>query len=139
MKRQPRVGDAGSLTFTVGREHSIDIAGDADLAVLSTPALIWFLEHAARNALEDLLEESETSVGVSVEVEHLAATPLGHEVVCRARVVHVDRAVVTFQVMAEDQHESIARGVHKRRVVSKERFNAYVRQKQPSGASPRDR
>ena len=129
MKRQPKVGDAGSVTFTVEQLHTIDIANDAKLVVLSTPSLIWFLEHAARDALAALLEPGETSVGISVDVEHLAATPLGHEVVCRARVVHVDRAVISFQISAEDRHETIARGVHKRRVVSTDRFNAYVRKK----------
>ncbi len=129
MKRQPKVGDAGSVTFTVERVHTIDIANNVELVVLSTPSLIWFLEHAARDALAPLLESGETSVGISVDVEHLAATPLGHQVVCRARVVHVDRAVISFQISAEDQHETIARGVHKRRVVSADRFNAHVRKK----------
>ena len=63
MKRLPKVGDHGSATFMVERSHTIDIANDADLVVLSTPALIWFLEHAARNALGSLLEPGETSVG----------------------------------------------------------------------------
>ncbi len=129
MKRQPKVGDAGSTRFTVERCHAIDIANNAELAVLSTPSLIWFLEHAARDALGSLLEAGETSVGVSVDVEHLAATPLGHEVICQARVVHVDKTVVSFQLSAADRHEAIARGVHKRRVVNADRFNAYVRKK----------
>ncbi len=129
MKRQPRIGDSGNLTFTVGPAQTINIADSAELAVLSTPSLIWFLEHAAREALAPLLDEGETSVGVKVEVEHLAATPLGHEVICRARVVHVEGPTVTFQVSADDRRETIARGLHRRRVVSAERFNAYVRKK----------
>ncbi len=129
MKRLPKVGDHGSATFTVERSHTIDIANDADLVVLSTPALIWFLEHAARDALGSLLEPGETSVGTSVDVQHLAATPLGHKVNCHARVVHVDGKSISFQVTAEDRHESIARGVHKRRVVRSERFNDHVRKK----------
>ena len=107
----------------------IDVTGNKELAVLSTPSLIWFLEHAARDALASLLEPDETSVGVSVDVEHLAATPRGHEVTCVARVVHVDRSLVTFQVTAEDGREAIARGVHKRRVVSAKRFESHVQRK----------
>ena len=129
MKRTPKVGDTGRQTFVVESSHTIDIAGDPDLAVLSTPALIWFLEHAGRDALAPLLESDETSVGVSIDVEHLAATPRGHEVNCTARIVHVDRSLITFQVMAEDSHETIARGVHKRRVVNTKRFQAHVRKK----------
>ncbi len=129
MKRLPKVGDTGQQVFTVLESHSIDIADDAALAVLSTPSLIWYLEHAARDALSGVLEPSETSVGISVDVEHVAATPKGHQVHCVARVIHVDRTLVTFQVTAEDAHEPIARGVHKRRVVSIERFQAHVRKK----------
>lgn len=129
MKRTPKVGDAGRQTFTVSDAHTIDIAGDSELAVLSTPALIWFLEHAARDALAPLLEPGETSVGVSVDVEHLAATPHGHAVTCEARIVNFDKNLITFQVTAQDLYDPIARGVHRRRVVRVERFNAHVRRK----------
>lgn len=129
MKRAPKVGDCGRESFTVAATHAIDIAGDPELAVLSTPSLIWYLEHAARDALAPCLEVDETSVGVSVEVEHLAATPVGDKVECQARIVHVDRAVINFQVTARDSQEAIARGVHKRRVIGIERFQGYVRKK----------
>lgn len=129
MKSKPRVGDAGQLRFTVAAEHTINIADDPQLAVLSTPSLIWFLEHAARDALAAVLETGETSVGSQVDVEHLAATPLGHEVSCVAKVIHVEGFSITFQVSASDQRDVIARGVHKRRVVRCQRFNDYVRQK----------
>jgi fluoroacetyl-CoA thioesterase len=129
MKAKPKTGDTGQLRFVVATEHTINIANNADLAVLSTPSLIWFLEHAAREALAPLLELDETTVGTGVDVEHLAATPLGHEVVCTARVILVEGSALTFQVSAQDQREMIARGVHKRRVVRQQRFNDYVRKK----------
>jgi len=132
VKSIPKVGTAGRASFVVGKEQSIDIAGDAALAVLSTPALIWFLEHAARDALADLLEEEETSVGTQVDMEHLAATPLGQRVECVARIVHVDRSLITFQISATDQYEPIARGVHKRRVISTRRFQTHVARKRPA-------
>jgi predicted thioesterase len=69
-------------------------------------------------------------VGVHVDVRHLAATPPGQRVVCTARVIHVEGAVVSFQIEARDQQELIARGLHKRRVIQAERFAARVRRKQ---------
>jgi len=129
MKAKPKVGDAGQWRFMVTAEYTINIAEDPQLAVLSTPSLIWFLEHAAREALGPVLEPGETSVGTQVDVEHLAATPAGHEVSCVAKVIHVEGASITFQVSASDRREMIARGVHKRRVVRCPRFNDYVRQK----------
>jgi predicted thioesterase len=129
MKAKPKIGDTGQLRFVVAAEHTINIANSAELAVLSTPSLIWFLEHAAREAIQSLLEPEETSVGTAVEMEHLAATPLGHEVICTARVILVEGSTMTFQVSAQDQREVIARGLHKRRIVRQQRFNDYVRKK----------
>jgi fluoroacetyl-CoA thioesterase len=129
MKAKPKVGDAGELRFVVAAPHAIDIADDPQLAVLSTPSLIWFLEHAARKAMAPMLEDGETTVGIHVDVEHLAPTPLGHEVTCVAKVIHVEGKTVSFQVSASDQHEVVARGVHKRRAVRCQRLQDVVRKK----------
>lgn len=63
MKRPARSGDIGRLEFVVTEEHAIDFSGDAMPAVLSTPWLIWFLEHAAREAMLPLLDAGESTVG----------------------------------------------------------------------------
>jgi fluoroacetyl-CoA thioesterase len=90
--------------------------------ILCTPWLIWFLDHAARNAVLPLLEPGESTVGVVLNVEHLAATPLAAEVVCRARVFYVDGPLISFQIEAYDEHEEIARGMHKLRVIEAARL-----------------
>ena len=74
------------------------------------------------DALSGCLEDHERSVGTFLEVEHLAPAPDGFTVTCRARVIHVNGPVVTFQVEAHDGTESIARGIHKRRVIDVDRF-----------------
>src|SRR5688500_1638760 len=72
-----RVGTVGEAQFVVAEEHLIDFAHDGMPQILSTPSLIWFLEHAARNAVLPLLERGESTVGVVVNVEHTAPTPPG--------------------------------------------------------------
>jgi predicted thioesterase len=129
MKATPKIGDVGQLQFVVDASHTIDFADDQLPAVLSTPSLINALEQAAREALVPVLEPGESSLGTHVDVQHLAPTPPGQEVVCRARVIGVDGATVTFQIEARDQQDLIARGLHKRAVVRKERFAARVRKK----------
>ncbi len=129
MKRNPKVGDSGELSFVVTEQHVIDFADDQMPAVLCTPWLIWFLEHAAREAMLPLLEEHESTVGVLVDVEHLAPTPIGQQVKCKARVINSDGRLVTFQIEARDEHERIARGLHKLRVIRCDRFAARVREK----------
>jgi predicted thioesterase len=129
MKSTPKIGDTNELEFTVEAPHVIDFADEVLPAVLSTPNLINFLERAARRALAPHLESDESSLGTQIEVQHLAPTPPGQKVVCRARVIHVDGGTVTFQVEARDAHELIARGLHKRSIVRKQRFAARVRRK----------
>ena len=129
MKSIPKVGTIGEIQFTVERQHAIDFADEKMPAVLSTPWLIWFLEHAARQSILPILEADESTVGTHVDVQHLAPTPPGQEVVCRARVIVVDGATITFQIEARDQDELIARGLHKRSVIRKDRFAARVRRK----------
>lgn len=50
----------------VGEEHLIDFARDGMPEILRTPWLVWFLEHAARNAVLPALEPGESAVGVGV-------------------------------------------------------------------------
>lgn len=130
MKSIPKVGTVGEVTFVAETKHAIDFADGKMPAVLSTPWLIWFLEHAAREAMLPLLEPGESTVGVQVDVQHLAATPLGERVTCRARVIHSDGTLISFQLEAHDEHERIARGVHKLRVIQISRFAERVKRKQ---------
>ena len=110
MKDAAKVGTVGEERFVVSEQHLIDFAHDGMPQILCTPWLIWFLEHAARNAVLPLLEPGESTVGVVINVEHMAATPPGAEVICRARVIYTDGPVISFQIEAHDEHELIARG-----------------------------
>ena len=130
MKRGVKVGESSELSFIVTEQHVIDFADEQMPAVLCTPWLIWFLEHAAREAMLPLLGPDESTVGVRVEVDHLAATPLGQSVTCVARVINTDGRLVTFQLEAHDEHERIARGLHQLRVIHCERFASRVQAKQ---------
>lgn len=109
-------GDTGEVSFQVEGQHAVSF-DPAMPPVLSTPWLLWFLEHAAIRALAPRLSAGEVSVGTEVELQHLAPTPVGVAVTCRARVVSVDGTAVALHVEAHDGHEVIARGFHRRRVV----------------------
>jgi fluoroacetyl-CoA thioesterase len=122
MKANVKVGTVGEERFFVGEEHLIDFARDGMPAILCTPSLVWFLEHAARNAVLPVLEPGESTVGVSLDLEHFAPTPPGAEVVCRARVIFADGPLIRFQLEAHDGHEPIARGTHKLRVIEAARL-----------------
>ena len=76
-----------------------------------------------------LLDANESTVGVHVDVEHLAPTPLGQKVTCVARVINSDGPLVTFQFDARDEQEKIALGVHKLRVIRIDQFAKRVQAK----------
>lgn len=113
----------------VNETNRIQFADDRMPAILATPWLVAHLEYAARKAIAPCLEAHERSVGTFIEVEHLAPCPEGSSVVCRARVIRVDRDSVTFQVEAHDSVEPLARGLHRRRVIDVDRFARRVARK----------
>jgi len=131
MKGMAKTGTVGEERFVVSDQHLIDFAHDGMPRILCTPWLIWFLEHAARNAVLPLLEPGESTVGVALDVEHMAATPLGAQVVCRARVIYADGPTISFQIEAHDEHEQIARGTHNLRVIEAARLAKKVAGKTP--------
>jgi predicted thioesterase len=129
MNDRPKVGTTGEQRFLVEATHAIDFSQNGMPAVLSTPWLIWFLEHAARSAVLPFLEAGESTVGTYIEVRHSAPTPVGQAVTCRARVVQAERAMISFQLEAHDGHELIARGFHKLQVIRVARFAQRVSRK----------
>jgi predicted thioesterase len=129
MQIPPKIGATGERKFTVETAHAISFGQNGPPPVLSTPWLVWFLEHAALDAALPFLEPGEITVGTRVEIDHLAPTPLGAQVTCTARIVHSEGPVISFQLEASDGHEMIARGFHKRRAVKVDRFTARVQKK----------
>jgi fluoroacetyl-CoA thioesterase len=135
MKCVPKVGLVGELKVVVESKHAIDFTEGGMPAVLSTPALIGLLERTAREALSACLEPGENSVGIEVELQHLAPTPPGQTVVCLAKVIHAEGSRVCFQLEARDEKEIIARGIHKRQVIRAAAFGRKVAAKQAGGGT----
>ncbi len=129
MKQIPRIGLTGEFQIKVGPDNRISFADDRMPAVLATPWLVGYLESTARDAIAPCLAANERSVGTFIELEHLAPAPEGFSVTCRARVIHVDGAIITFQVEAHDGVEPIVRGIHRRRVIDVDRFARRIKRK----------
>ena len=129
MKSRPRIGEVGELAIPTDMTHVVEFHGDGMPAVVSTPNIIQFLERTARHTLTPHLEADERSVGLEIDIRHLAPTPVGQTIHCRAQVIAVEDRKVTFQIEARDQHEVIVRGLHKRAVIRTESFRRRVREK----------
>ena len=129
MKSRPRPGQAAKIRFVVEAKHIIDFAEEGMPAVLATPWLIWFMEHTAREAMLPHLDPTESTVGILVDIEHLAPTPLGQAVNCRAQVLRSEGSQFLFKLEAFDEQEKIANGLHKLNVIDKARFAGRVARK----------
>lgn len=116
-------------TFLVEERHTAYHIGSGDEKVLGTPWMISFMERVSNRLITEQLPEGQMSVGVHVDVKHLAATPMNARVRVRAKVLEVTKNRVRLQIEAWDNQDKIGEGSHLRAVVEKERFMQRVKAK----------
>ena len=117
-----RAGVSGEAKGVVTADNTAVAMRSGDVPVFATPALVALMEESAVAALAPYLEAGQTSVGVQVQVRHLAATPVGVQGRAVARVMLIEGRRVTFRVVAYDEKQSIGEGQHERMIVDRARF-----------------
>ena len=123
MRKIP-LGTKGTFKMHVLPEHLANQFKDAMLPqVLATPVMILIMENAALNAIRSFLDSGESAVGAAIDVRHLAATPVGHDVRAEAEVINVDGKRIEFKVSSRDETEEIGNGTHQRIVINLRSFN----------------
>ncbi len=122
-------GLTGSTETVVTPDQTAPFVGSGRIAVLATPVMINLIEAAALAAVEHLLPEGHQSLGIHLDVSHVAATPVGLRVTATAEVVRVEGRTISFRVEAYDDRERIGGGTHQRVVVSVARFDERVQRK----------
>jgi fluoroacetyl-CoA thioesterase len=123
-------GRSGSATLVVGAEHTAPHVGSGRAPVLATPIMIARMEAAAVDCVEDALPIGHESLGVRIEVEHSAPTPVGMTVTATAELSGVSGRTLSFRLEARDDAGIVGKGQHTRVVVDTERFRAKLRTKQ---------
>ena len=122
--RQIPLGAKGTFALRVLHEHLANQFKDAMLPqVLATPVMILIMENAALNAVRPFLDVGESAVGTAIDVRHLAATPVGHDVLAEAEIIKVEGKRIEFKVSASDETEEIGNGLHQRVVIDLRSFN----------------
>jgi fluoroacetyl-CoA thioesterase len=119
-----QVGDFATLRFTVTDDDTAAALGSGDLPVLGTPRLVAWCEAATCAAVDAALPPERTSVGTRVDLEHLAASPVGAGVEVTATVRYVDGRLLRFEVVAVHAADTrlVGRGEVTRVVVDRDRF-----------------
>jgi fluoroacetyl-CoA thioesterase len=122
--RQIPLGAKGTATLRVLPEHLANRFKDAMLPqVLATPVMVLIMENAALNAVRPFLDVGESAVGTAIDIRHLAATPVGHNVRAEAEIIKVEGKRIEFKVSASDEMEEIGNGLHQRVVINLRSFN----------------
>jgi len=98
--------------------------------VFATGFLVGFIEWACIRALNPHLNwPEEQTVGVSININHIAATPPGLEVTAKVKLAKVDGRRLFFDVEVYDEIDLISQGKHERVIINKEKFDARVKVK----------
>ena len=116
------IGMKGEVFSCVEREDTAKEVGSGSLLVYATPCMVALMEGAACEAIAAALSEEKTSVGIELNISHMAATPVGLDVRAEAEVTAVEKNIITFTVTAYDEAGKIGEGTHKRAVVSVQKF-----------------
>lgn len=116
------IGTKAEVTTLVEREDTALEVGSGSLLVYATPCMAALMEGAACEALEGMLSEEQTTVGIELNLKHLAATPVGMEVRAEAEVTAVEGKIITFAITAYDEAGKIGEAEHKRAIVTAQRF-----------------
>jgi len=124
-----QIGLQGKARAKVDESNTAVRYGSGGVDVYATPAMIGLMENAAQSSVGPFLEEGMASVGISVDVQHLAATPIGMEVVAASELIEIDGKRLVFRVQAWDDKEKIGEGIHQRFIISLAKFMGKVQAK----------
>ena len=115
-------GLSAEVTLAVGDDDTAVAMCSGSVMVLATPRIVALCEEAACLALEGRLKPQETSVGMSVQIDHLAPTPVGGKVTAEATLEKVNGRRLVFTVSVNDRRGLVAAGRVTRVVVDVDRF-----------------
>ncbi len=117
-----RPGIRGHAEAEVNETNIASALGSGALPVFATPSMIALMEAASQLAVQPYLEEGQGTVGVHLDVSHLAATPMGLRVRAESELIEIDRRMLRFKVEAWAGEEKIGEGTHTRCIIYNDRF-----------------
>ncbi|MDO5096585.1 MAG: thioesterase family protein [Peptostreptococcaceae bacterium] len=117
-----KIGIKGRQEITVCENNSAKTLGSGTLDVFATPAMIALMEKTAWMSVSEFLPEGDGTVGISLDIKHIAATPLGMKVYCESELVEIDERKLKFELKAYDEKGLIGEGMHERFIINNRKF-----------------
>lgn len=126
MEQQPDPSLTPGLTarveLTVTDSDTAQALGSGDVPVLGTPRVLALAEAATVAATATRMAPGMTTVGVRVELDHRAPTPVGRTVVAQAQLAKIDGRRLLFEVTVTDGSVTVAEGRVERVLVDRHAF-----------------
>ncbi len=100
-----------------------------DYKVFSTPSMTLMVEMAAQKLAAPHLKPGQGQVGVTVNIRHMAPTPVGKKVRAEVELTGIDRRRLAFKVKVFDDVEQVGEAEHERFVIDVEKYLERLRKK----------
>jgi len=117
-----KIGMSNTREFTVGYEDTAEFIGNPGVVMLSTPAMIKYMELTSGDIVFPHLPEGWNPVGTMVCIEHLAKTPVKGKIIVKGTLIEIDRRRLNFKVEAYYRDVLIGSGTYEQFVVELEKF-----------------
>lgn len=115
------------MTVTIADTAKVYKSGTLD--VLATPRMAALMEETAWKSVAEHLEQGMGTVGIQLNLEHLAPTPVGMKIWCETVLKEVDGRKLTFDLTVYDETGKIGAGVHERFIIEEEKFQSKANRK----------
>lgn len=123
------IGIKGHQEMTVTEEFTAKTMGSGVMDVYATPAMLALMEKTAFMSVADELQEGCGTVGIKVEIEHVASSPVGMKITCDSELTAIEGRKLIFKVEAYDSKGLIGKGTHERFIIESNKFQEKTNQK----------
>lgn len=122
-------GIKGHQEMIVTKEFTAKAMGSGVMDVYATPAMLALMEKTAFMSVADKLQEGCGTVGIRVEIEHVASSPVGMKIICDSELTAIEGRKLIFKVEAYDSKGLIGKGIHERFIIESDKFQEKTNQK----------
>lgn len=117
-----KVGIKGHQEMTVTNDFTAKTMGSGVMDVFATPAMLALMEKTAFTSVAEYLSEGCGTVGIKVDIEHVASSPVGMKITCDSELKAIEGRKLFFSVEAYDEKGLIGKGTHERFIVESQKF-----------------
>lgn len=117
-----KVGQTHIKEFIVKEEDTAEFIGNKDVAMLSTPSMIKFMEVTAAQIVVDNIPENYRPVGTKIVVDHINPTPVHMKVTVKATLTAIEGKKVCFNVEALNKNCKIGFGTYEQHIINLDNF-----------------